>query len=47
MDNLKNFNVHLRRLNNVINVVTEPQDSFDDSGQISQDLLQVIDENLS
>jgi hypothetical protein len=31
----------------VINVVTEPQDSFDDSGQISQDLLQVIDENLS
>ena len=47
MDELKNFNVHLRRLNNVINVVTEPQDSFDDSGQISQDLLQVIDENLS
>jgi len=44
---LKAFNVYLLRANEVINVVTEPQESFEDSGQISQDLLQVIDENLS
>ena len=47
MADLRNFNVYLLQLNDVINVVTEPQDNFDDSGQISQDLLQVIDENLS
>ena len=47
LSDLKAFNVYLLRANEVINVVTEPQESFEDSGQISQDLLQVIDENLS
>tara|TARA_B100001250_G_scaffold297966_1_gene259457 strand:+ start:5209 stop:6258 length:1050 start_codon:yes stop_codon:yes gene_type:complete len=44
---LKSFNVFLRQTDGVINVTTEALESFDDSSQISQELLQVIDENLT
>ena len=44
---LKSFNVFLHQTDDVINVTTEALESFDDSSEISQELLQVIDENLT
>ena len=44
---LKNFNVLLFEAEDVINVTTEALENFDDSSQLTEELLQVIDENLS
>ena len=44
---LKSFNVLLLETEDVINVTTEASENFDDSNQLTQELLQVIDENLS
>ncbi len=43
----KGFNVRLMEIDDVINVVTESIESSEDSSQLTQELLQVIDENLS
>jgi len=43
----KGFNVRLMEIDDVINVVTESIESSEDSSQLTQQLLQVIDENLS
>jgi outer membrane protein assembly factor BamC len=43
----KGFSVRLMEIDDVINVVTESIESSEDSGQLTQELLQVIDENLS
>ena len=44
---LKDFTVRLFEAEGVVNVITEAIGSFDDADQLKEELLQVIDENLS
>ena len=45
--NFRDFTVHVLEAEGVVNVTTEASENFDESGQLTQELLQVIDENLS
>lgn len=43
----KDFSIRLMQANDVINVVTEAEELADDSEQLTEELLQVINDNLS